>query len=235
MSALRRQFTPALVISILALVVALSGTAYAALVITGANVKNGTLTGVDVKANALTGTQIDEAKLGTVPKATSAGNATTATSATTAGSAITATNAQTASMLGGKTAADFLGASAVAGGALTGTFPNPTIKPVTWTLVTPLNSWEREVPLTGAIASYTKDAEGFVHLRGAMRRSTANGAAMFNLPAGFRPERRLWIPVFLDGGVISYVEVATNGDVIGIGNTAAAAFTSLEGVVFYAS
>ena len=65
---LRRKPSPALVISLIALFVAMGGTAYA-LVITGANVKNGSLTGKDLKKNTITGTQIRESKVGKVPKA----------------------------------------------------------------------------------------------------------------------------------------------------------------------
>jgi hypothetical protein len=50
---MRRHLSPSLVVSLLALVVALGGTAYAALTITGRNVKNGSLTGADVKNRSL--------------------------------------------------------------------------------------------------------------------------------------------------------------------------------------
>lgn len=65
---LRRRPSPALIISLIALFVAMGGTAYA-LVITGADVKNGSLTGKDLKKNTLTGAQINESKVGKVPKA----------------------------------------------------------------------------------------------------------------------------------------------------------------------
>lgn len=85
--------SPALVISLVALFVALGGTGYAAITITGKNVKNGSLTGKDIKNNSLTGSDVKESKLGTVPRATSA---TTAGSATSATNATNATNATTA-------------------------------------------------------------------------------------------------------------------------------------------
>jgi hypothetical protein len=49
-----RRISPSLIISILALFVALSGTSYALTVITGKNVRDGSLTGKDVKDNSLT-------------------------------------------------------------------------------------------------------------------------------------------------------------------------------------
>jgi hypothetical protein len=86
----------ATVVAYLALFIALSGSAFAAhTAITGKQIKNGTITsadikngsikGADLKKNTLTGTQINEAKLGTVPSATNATNATNAGNANTVG------------------------------------------------------------------------------------------------------------------------------------------------------
>lgn len=68
---LRRRPSPALVISLIALFVAMGGSAYA-LVITGGDVVNGSLTGKDMRKNTLTGAQINESKVGKVPKAKTA-------------------------------------------------------------------------------------------------------------------------------------------------------------------
>lgn len=68
---LRRRPSPALIISLVALFIAMGGSAYA-LVITGGQVKNGSLTGKDLRRNTLTGTQIRESRLGKVPKARTA-------------------------------------------------------------------------------------------------------------------------------------------------------------------
>lgn len=62
-----------MVISLIALFVALGGSAYA-LTITGKDVKNGSLTGRDIKSNSLTGRQILESKVGKVPRARTADN-----------------------------------------------------------------------------------------------------------------------------------------------------------------
>ena len=85
MSALTRRIhrpTPALIVAVVALFMALGGTSYAALKITGKNVANSTLTGVDIKnrslgpqehkPDSLGGAQINEALLGTVPMAANA-------------------------------------------------------------------------------------------------------------------------------------------------------------------
>jgi hypothetical protein len=98
-----RRPSPALVISIIALVMAMGGTGYAALklpknsvgspqlkknAVTGSKVKNASLTGADIKNGSLKGTDVNLGSLGTVPsanKAKSADNATHAGSADSAG------------------------------------------------------------------------------------------------------------------------------------------------------
>ena len=113
---MRRMFrrpAPATVIACLALFVALGGTSFAAFVVTGKNVKNGSLTGKDVKDNslgsadvqgirgrdvknnAIGGNQINESSLGQVNAAKQADHATNAD------------NADNAAKLGGAPADSF--------------------------------------------------------------------------------------------------------------------------------
>jgi hypothetical protein len=71
--------SPAMVVAVVALIVSLSGSAYAAFVITGKNIKNGTVTGRDIRNHSLTGSDmrhdgigggsIKESSLGPVPSA----------------------------------------------------------------------------------------------------------------------------------------------------------------------
>jgi hypothetical protein len=71
--------SPAMVVAVIALIAALSGSAYAALVITGKSIKNGTVTTKDIRNHSLSGTDmrrdgigggaIKESTLGTVPGA----------------------------------------------------------------------------------------------------------------------------------------------------------------------
>lgn len=72
MKRLQGKLTYANVVATLALFVALGGSSYAALTITGRDVKNGSLTARDIKRNALGGGRIKESKLGTVRRARNA-------------------------------------------------------------------------------------------------------------------------------------------------------------------
>jgi hypothetical protein len=89
-----RRPTPSLVISILALIVALGGSAYAASkvgtknikrnAVTASKIKKGAVTTVKLKNNAVTGAKVNEGTLGPVPNALHADNATTAANAVNA-------------------------------------------------------------------------------------------------------------------------------------------------------
>ena len=66
----RIRITPALVVAVLALAVALSGTAYSVSKVSGNSlIKKHSLSGNRVKANSVTGTEVLESSLGTVPRA----------------------------------------------------------------------------------------------------------------------------------------------------------------------
>jgi hypothetical protein len=69
-----RRPSPALVVAIVALLVALTGTAMAAGVINGNLIRKHTVSGAKLKKNTLTGFQINNSKLGTVPTAKKALN-----------------------------------------------------------------------------------------------------------------------------------------------------------------
>lgn len=108
---LRRRPSPALVISLIALFVSLGGSGYAALTVSGKNIRNesitgrdvkaGSLTGRDVKANTLGNRQVKESSLGKVRSAKRAD------SARTADSVRVAQSASNAAALGGAPAAAF--------------------------------------------------------------------------------------------------------------------------------
>lgn len=73
---MRRRFLPrpsaGLAVALVALFVALGGSAVAKLVITGSSIKRGSITGANIKRDSLTGVQIKESSLGTVPSANNA-------------------------------------------------------------------------------------------------------------------------------------------------------------------
>lgn len=127
-----RRPSPALVISLIALIVALGGTSYAAMklpknsvgtkqlkknAVTGVKIKKKAVTGAKVKDHSLTGADINLAQLGTVPSATNAahagladraGNAAHATSADRATNATNASQAANASKLDGLSSDQFV-------------------------------------------------------------------------------------------------------------------------------
>jgi hypothetical protein len=70
--ALRRRLTYANVMATLAVFIALGGTSYAALTVTGRNVKNGSLTSRDLRQDTLGGSRIKESRLGPVRRARNA-------------------------------------------------------------------------------------------------------------------------------------------------------------------
>jgi hypothetical protein len=106
-----RRPSPALVVSIIALVVATTGTGYAAIslpknsvgtkqlkknAVTGTKIKKNAVTGSKVKDHSLAGADINLGALGTVPSAANANHATNADNATNATNATHATSADTA-------------------------------------------------------------------------------------------------------------------------------------------
>jgi hypothetical protein len=116
--------SPALVVAVIALIVALGGTGYAAVVlpahsvgkkqlkrhaVTTNKIHRNAITGSKVKNNTLTGRDINEQKLGEVPAAQHAESAVNAAAALRAGSAATAGNA---AALQGHGAADFVSSGA---------------------------------------------------------------------------------------------------------------------------
>ncbi len=126
-SAILRRPSGAMVVAIIALVVAASGTAVAATklvsgdsiiikgtlsgnrlrkqTLTAAQIRKGSLTAALVRKHTLTGSQINLQRLGTVPSATNAAHATAATTAT---SALNASNASNAAELNGQPGSTYL-------------------------------------------------------------------------------------------------------------------------------
>jgi hypothetical protein len=68
----RRHLSYANVMATAAVFIALGGSSYAALTITGADVRNGSLSYRDLKKNTLGGSRVKESRLGKVPRASNA-------------------------------------------------------------------------------------------------------------------------------------------------------------------
>jgi hypothetical protein len=99
---LRRRPSAAMVVAIIALVVAASGTAVAATNLTSGDslIAKHSLSGNRLRNHTVSGQQIKLGSLGTVPSAAHASTADSATSATSATNATNATNATTATTAG---------------------------------------------------------------------------------------------------------------------------------------
>ena len=240
-------------VAYLALFVALGGTSFAAAtLITGKNVKNGSLTGADVKNSSLTGTDVKNSSLtGTDVKNKSLGPGDF--------------NGSVAGPKGDTGPPGPAGPSTgPAGGALTGSYPNPLLAAGAVNtaafaasatapnadkldgmdsadfLAAPGEGWHfvgeagepsfltaNDAPnLDGDCggganswanygdgytrAAFFRDSIGMVHLSGVVKGGQFQ-CAIFQLPAGYRPEERTILPVLVDPDVLGRVDIAQAG------------------------
>lgn len=157
-----RRPSPAMVVAVIALIVALGGTGYAAFKLPKNSVgtkqlKKNAVNSAKVKNRSLTGQDINLAKLGTVP---SANNAVHATTADTAGSL---SPPEPSHVVGAQGEPPFLSGSA-----------------------------NRTFPVAGASyqpVGFFKDHEGVVHLEGVVDagKEGSTPGLIFVLPPGYRP------------------------------------------------
>jgi hypothetical protein len=216
--------SPALVISMLALSIALGGTALAG---TSANpdldakaVKALILKlapSLNVNSAKTAGSAATAANATNAKNATSATNATNAKNATNATSAVSATNATNATnsaQLGGHAASYYAHAGHEAV-QFVGTTGEPTFR----------NGWKNYGGVWSH-AGFWKDAFGVVHLQGTLTGRHA-GKVAFQLPAGYRPPAALFT-VAANGNHSSSIEILANGEIIIIGSGS----LGLDGITF---
>ena len=111
----------------------------------------------------------------------------------------------------------------------------------TWSSLSLQNGWVNySSPNFGPPGlQYTKDEEGFVHLRGTLNGSSATDRLAATLPSGFRPPSGAWVAVGESNGSFNpfpenaWIDSSGNIRVLP-GTGANNAFVSFEGVEFYA-
>jgi len=225
--------SPSLVISVIALCVALGGASYAAIripagsvgttqlrtgAVTGRKIARGAVTGSKIGKKAVTASKVNVTRFPTVPSATHASTADSAKTATNAVNARTATNAVNAvnsAALGGRAADAYALAR--------------TLQPTSAFLE---NGWS---PSSG-VPGYAKDQFGIVHLFGSVQSATPTAGDLFTLPVGFRPGYTVDALVRSTASVVApnpagLLEIEANGSVSPRNGTT---FIELEGVTFAA-
>ena len=182
-----RTPSPALIISLISLFVALGGTTYAATSLPPNSVgtpqlKNKSVTAAKINTHGL--------------------KVRNATSATTAQNATFAKTAQNANALGGYPASYFA-LSSIEPAHVVGATSQPAFE----------NGWSSTLDAADEVLSFYKDGFGIVHLQGNAAHVTATTGTVFNLPSGYRPAKDLYFAVFGSGGSPAYVQVTSGGDV----------------------
>ncbi|CAN5514278.1 hypothetical protein BH11ACT8_BH11ACT8_16320 [soil metagenome] len=205
--------SPALFVSALALLMAVSGVSYAAGQSGGDTIiKKGSLSGNRLRPDTVTGPKIKESTLGKVPRAARADHATSAGHATSADSAANAAYASEA--VAAETAYD-------------------VVDPTRQSLYNYGNGWVSDSLYdTNPLGSYL-DAEHFVHLQGAMTRTSGSATVLGTLAGGHRPPGNLYLPVYTTSQSVGTLLISPDGNMTLLSGNSS--FVSLEGIVFAAA
>jgi hypothetical protein len=208
-----RRRSPSLAVALVALVISLGGTAIAAshLVRGDSLIKKGSLSGNRLRKHTVAGAQIDMARLGKVPSAHVADVATNAANASHASTADTATTAALANQL-------------------------PALS---WVPLPLINGWvDYNGPGESRTPAAAVDAQGIVHLRGAIK-NPAGGTAdpkFGTMPSQFLPSSPVYLSAILvnanTGRITLFPDAGLLVTQTGGGDANAAAFTSLDGVTY---
>jgi hypothetical protein len=192
-----RRPSPALVIAVVALFMAMAGTGYAALKLPNDSVgakqlKKDAVTGAKVKQGSLEGSDIKLSTLGPVPAAATAAKANSAETAVRATTAESAARADTATSADHAVTADSAASIPPAGPIhLVGAPGEPPFLSGSASTAFPI-AGNTVYPRVG----FFKDHEGVVHLEGVVtagKEGTAPGL-LFVLPPGYRPAADTVIP-----------------------------------------
>jgi hypothetical protein len=91
--------------------------------------------------------------------------------------------------------------------------------------------WAQDTSFTFRKAGYRVDADGFVHLQGALTRTSGTGTLMASVPASIAPVNFAYIPVVTSSGAPGSIFISALGEIeLYTGNPG---YVSLEGVSWY--